>query len=170
MRGHARSCAGPALVATSEVVAATVHDAALDAIVSGVPTLTAASEVVAPEALQGTLAVDGDRVLSGAASAAQRLADALRTQRGSYPLLRDYGSTVGQVLDRRPAAIFAAVAETLIHPANGLDDITLRGVRVTPDEANLGTVVVDVDAEWSSDPAVAPTPISVREQLLPPGA
>ena len=157
----------PALTAASQV-AGVVHDAALDPIVSGAPVLTADSDVIDVKAFQGILAVDGDRVLSGAAAAAQRLADALRIQRGSYPLLRDYGSTVGQVLDRRPAAIFAAVAETLVNPANGLDDITLRGVRVAPGAVNTGSVVVDVDAEWLSDPAATPTPISVREQLAAP--
>ena len=112
------------------------------------------------------LARDGDRVLSGAPAAAQRLADALRIQRGSYPLLRDYGSTVGLVVDRRPAAIFAAVAETLVHPANDLGDVALRAVRVVAGGA--GRVVVEVDAEWQAAPAAEPTAISVREQLAAP--
>ena len=111
------------------------------------------------------LARDGSRLLAGAAEAAQRLGDALRVQRGSYPFLRDYGSTLAQIVDRRPAAVFAAVAEALVHPSNGLDDIELRAVRVSPDGA--GAVVVEVDAEWRPAPAATSTPISIREQLQP---
>ena len=112
------------------------------------------------------LAGDGESILTGAAAAAQRLGDALRIERGSYPLLREYGSTLGQVVDRRPAAIFAAVAEAIVHPPNNLDDIELRAVRVSAGVA--GTVIVDVDAVWQSDVDAPPTPIAVREQLLPP--
>ena len=106
---------------------------------------------------------DGDRILSAADAAAQRLADALRIQRGSYPFLRDYGSTLGQLIDRRPAAVFAAVAEAVVHPANGLDDVELSAVRVSA--AGEGMAVVEVDATWRSDRAAPPTPITIREQL-----
>ena len=118
-----------------------------------------------PEALRGLLAAEGDRTLRGSAAAAQRLADALRIQRGTYPLLRDYGSRLNEVVDRRPAALFAAVAETLAHPPNGLDDVELRTVRVAP-RAD-GVVLVEVDALWAPEPGAEPTPISVREQLTP---
>lgn len=111
-------------------------------------------------------APDGARLLRGAESAAQRLADALRIQRGSYPLLRDYGSRVGLALDRRPAEIFAAVADAIAHPPNGLSDVTLRAVRVAP--ARTGQVIVEVDAGWApAVPAGAPVAITVREQLTP---
>ena len=111
------------------------------------------------------LASDGDRILDGVTAAGQRLADALRVQRGSYPFLRDYGSLIGQVVDRRAADVFAAVAEAVAHPANGLDDVELRAVRASP--AGAGAVVVEVDAAWRSAPSATPTPITIREQLLP---
>ena len=156
----------PTLAAAAETVDATV-DATVAPILFGAPTLTvsAAAETVAAPAFEGFLAPDGDRVLTGAAAAAQRLADALRIQRGSYPFLRDYGSMLALLVDRRPPAVFAAVAEAIIHPANGLDDIQLRAVRVSP--AGAGAVVVEVDAEWRPAPAAASTPISIREQLQP---
>ena len=130
--------------------------------VFGVPALSAAVEAAPLPSYAGILAADGDRVLSGVGAAAQRLADALRIQRGSYPLLRDYGSSLHRVVDRRPAAVFAAVAETMAHSANGLDDVELRAVRA---EGGEGVVVVEVDAVWRSSPSAAPTPISVREEL-----
>ena len=139
----------------------------------GVVTLTLDDGVVSPVATgdvanraplgAGLLAADGSGLLAGAAAAAQRLSDALRIERGSYPLLRDYGSLAGESLDRRPSAIFAAVAEAIAHAPNGLSDITLRSVRIG--RADPGAVVVDVDAEWSSAGSAAPTPISVRAQL-----
>ena len=112
------------------------------------------------------LAAGGDRVLAGAAAAAQRLADALRIERGSYPFLRDYGSKLGQVVDRRPAAVFAAVAEAVVHAPNGLGDVELSAVRVSP--AGAGVVLVEVDATWRSSLTAPPTPITVREQLTAP--
>ena len=102
---------------------------------------------------------------AGSAAASQRLADALRIQRGSYPFLRGYGSTLARVVDQRPAAVFAAVAEALASAGNGLDDIELRAVRVSPGGA--GAVVVEVDAEWRPAPAAPATAISIREQLQP---
>ena len=157
----------PALAAAAETVDGVVHDATVAPILFGVPALAAAAaaETVAAPAFEGFLAPDGDRVLTGSSAAAQRLADALRIQRGSYPFLRDYGSTLALLVDRRPAIVFAAVAEALIHPTNGLDDIELRAVRVSP--AGAGAVVVEVDAEWRPAPAAASTPISIREQLQP---
>ena len=155
----------PDLTAAAMLVDGVANDGALGAVVSGIPALSVAAEVVPAPAFEGFLAPDGDRVLTGAAAAAQRLADALRIQRGSYPFLRDYGSTLGQIVDQRPEAAFAAVAEALIHPANGLDDIELRAVRVSP--AGAGAVVVEVDAGWRPAPAAASTPISIREQLQP---
>ena len=85
----------------------------------------------------GVLSREGTRLLGGAEGAAQRLADALRIRRGSYPLLRDYGSTLADHVDRslHPAAqaqLYAAVAEAITHPANGLDDLALREVRDRP--------------------------------------
>lgn len=112
------------------------------------------------------MAAAGDRVLDGVAAASQRLADALRIQRGSYPFARDFGSTIGLIVDRRPAAVFAAVAEAVAHAPNGLDDIDLRAVRVSA--AAAGEVAVEVDAAWRPDPAVAPTPITVRARLATP--
>ena len=155
----------PGLTAAAMLVDGVANDGALDAVVSGIPALSVAAEVVPAPAFEGFLAPDGDRVLTGSAAAAQRLADALRIQRGSYPFLRDYGSTLALLVDRRPAAVFAAVAEAIIHPTNGLDDIQLRAVRVSP--AGAGAVVVEVDAEWRPAPAAASTPISIREQLQP---
>ena len=116
--------------------------------------------------VDGVMAADGSRLLHGVDSARQRLADALRIQRGSYPLLRDYGSVVGLAVDRRPAAIYAAVADAIRHPANGLGDVRLLGVRLSPDGA--GQVVAEVDAEWA-EPGGQPVPISVREQLAAKG-
>ena len=100
--------------------------------------------------------------MTGAAAAAQRFADGLRIERGSYPLMRDYRSQAGEALDRRPSAIFAAVAEAIAHAPTPLGDITLRSVRIGG--AGPGAVVVDVDAEWSAAGAAAPTPISVSAQ------
>lgn len=112
------------------------------------------------------LAAAGDRVLDGVAAASQRLADALRIQRGSYPFLRDHGSTIGEIVDRRPAAVFAAVAEAVAAAPNALDDVDLRSVRIV--SAAAGAVEVEVDAAWRPEPAAAPTPITVRARLATP--
>lgn len=108
------------------------------------------------------LAAGGDRIIGGATAAAQRLGDALRIERGSFPFARDYGATIAEVVDRRPAAVFAAVAEAVAWPPNGLDDVELRAVRLVP---TAGRVVVEVDVAWRPDPSAAPTPISIRAQL-----
>ena len=128
-------------------------------------TLDDGRHVDVPVAGSGILAAAGDRLLAGTAAAAQRLADALRIQRGTYPLLRDYGSNLGRIVDRRPAAIFEAVAEAVAHPPNGLGDVALRAVRVATDGA--GNAVVDVEAEWRPGPPGTPTPISIRQSLEP---
>lgn len=109
---------------------------------------------------------DGTRILSGRESAEQRLRDALGITRGSYAFSRDYGSRLADVVDANldedtEAAIYAAVADTIAAPANGLGDLRLRSVRV---QASRGRVEVDVDGEWV-DASGAVTPIGIREQL-----
>ena len=113
-----------------------------------------------------TLARDGARLVRGIESARQRLADALRIRRGSYPILRDYGCTIDTALDRAlspagEAAIFAAVAETISHGPNGLADLTLRSVRLVHAEH---VATVDIVAEWTAEDR-AITAISVRQEL-----
>ena len=91
----------PVLTAAAMMVDGVANDGALGAVVSGIPALSVAAEVVPLPAFEGFLGQGGDQVLTGSAAAAQRLADALRIQRGSYPFLRDYGLHAG--VDRRPA-------------------------------------------------------------------
>ena len=112
------------------------------------------------------LAHAGDRLLSGADSAAQRLRDGLLIARGTYPAARDYGSTLAVVLDRSldsagQAALAAAVADAIAHPANGLSDVRLRSVRVATGEA---VATIDIEADWISQDGTL-TPIGLREQL-----
>lgn len=119
------------------------------------------------------LSRDGTRLLSGIESAEQRLRDALAIRRGSYPWSRDYGSRLDVVVDRLldPAAearIYAAVAEAVAHPPNGLADVTLREVRLHQDPASPDRVEVEVDAEWT-DASGQVTPIGVRQALASPG-
>lgn len=109
---------------------------------------------------------DGTRVLSGRESAEQRLRDALRIARGSYPFSRDYGSRVADLVDGTldadaEATIYAGVADTIAAPANGLGDVRLRSIRVRVDG---GRVVVDVSGGWV-DAAGTVTPIGIREQV-----
>ena len=111
----------------------------------------------------------GDHLLGGTDSARQRLADALRIPRGSYPFNRDYGATVVDLIDRpldgaAEAAVFAAVAETLAHPPNGLADLALRAVRLEIDPERPGRLEVVVEADWI-DAAGQATPIGLRQQL-----
>lgn len=114
---------------------------------------------------------DGLRVLTGAASAAQRLSDALRIQRGSYAWSRDYGSDLLGLVDRTDdpgfeAAAFAAVADAVDEPANGLADVRLRSVRL----AREGDVVtVQADALWIDPNGAAGTPIAARAALAAAG-
>lgn len=118
------------------------------------------------------MARDGSRLLSGSAAAAQRLADALRIQRGAYPFSRGYGAKIADLVDRPlnergEAAIYAAVAEAIRDASNDLGDVRLRGVRVQADPARPNAVVVEVDAWWLPAPAGAATPITARAALDP---
>lgn len=118
------------------------------------------------------MARDGSRLLTGSAGAAQRLADALRTQRGAYPFIRDYGAEIADLVDRplsaeTEAAIYAVVAEAVRHPRNDLADVRLRGVRVQADPVRPRAAVVEVDAWWLPAPAGAATPITARAALDP---
>ena len=112
------------------------------------------------------MALAGDRWLGGPDSATQRLRDALVIQRGSYPVARDYGSTLTDVLDRPlhaggQAALMAAVADAVAHRSNGLDDVRLRSVAVRTED---GVTTLDIRADWVSESG-AITPIGLREQL-----
>ena len=112
------------------------------------------------------MARDGAALLSGAESARQRLRDALAIERGTYPFARDYGSTLGLIVDRNvdtalEARVYAAVADAVAHPPNGLDDVALQEVRLYQ---SPGLVEVQVRAEWVSE-AAERTPIGVRQTL-----
>ena len=112
---------------------------------------------------------DGTRLISGVESAEQRLADALTIRRGSYPWSRDYGSRLADLADRTldpatEAEIFAAVAEAVAHPPNGLADVTLRTVRLIREGEHPDRVLVDVQAEWTGADGTV-TPIGVRQSL-----
>ena len=118
------------------------------------------------------MARDGSRLLSGSAAAAQRLADAMRIQRGAYPFARDYGAEIAGLVDRplndaTEAALYAAVADAIREPRNDLADVRLRSVRVQADPARAGAVVVEVDAWWLPAPSGAATPITARAALDP---
>ena len=96
---------------------------------------------------------DGSLVLDGAESARQRLADALRIRRGSYPWLRDYGSLLDELVDRNldggfEARVYAAVAETIGHRPNGLSDIALREIRLYQDPERPDRAEIEVLAGW----------------------
>lgn len=112
------------------------------------------------------MARDGHSLLTGPDSARQRLRDALATFRGSYPFLRDYGSLLGELVDRQTdagfeAGVYARVAEAIVHPPNGLEDVALQEVRLY----QRGQFTeVQVFAEWVGDEGVS-TPITVRQQL-----
>lgn len=109
----------------------------------------------------------GTTLLGGPDSARQRLHDALAIERGSYPFARDYGSTLGSLVDRTvdsafEARVYAAVADAIAHPPNGLDDVALQEVRLFQAAAHV--VQVHVRAQWIDD-AGAETSISVRQAL-----
>ena len=135
--------------------------------------LTAAAAATVPrvnidpqDLTRPVMALAGDRWLGGAESATQRLRDALVITRGSYPVARDYGSTLADVLDRPlhaggQAALMAAVADTVAHRPNGLDDVRLRSVAVRTED---GVTTLDIRADWVSESG-AITPIGLREQL-----
>ena len=113
------------------------------------------------------MARDGSQLLAGAESARQRLRDALAIERGSYPFARDYGSTLGDLVDRNvdtayEARVYAGVADAINHPPNGLDDIALQEIRV---RQALGLVEVEVFAEWIGEDGER-TPIGVRQSLV----
>ena len=117
------------------------------------------------------IARDGTQLLHGAESARQRLRDALAIERGSYPFARDYGSTLGALVDRNvdsayEAQVYAAVANAINHPPNGLDDIALQEIRLYQAP---GLVEIDVRAEWIGE-AGERTPIGVRQRLAREGA
>ena len=115
---------------------------------------------------------DGSRILDGAESARQRLGDALRIRRGSYPWLRDYGSQLDDLVDLNvdrdfEARVFAAVAETVAHPPNGLSDILLREVRLYQDAEHDDRVEVEVFADWIA-PDGSAGEIGLRQSLAAP--
>ena len=115
---------------------------------------------------------DGARILDGAESARQRLGDALRIRRGTYPWLRDYGSRLADLVDRRvdrdfEARVYAGVAETVAHPPNGLSDIVLREVRLYQDADNPDRVEVEVLAGWIA-PDGSVGEIGLRQDLAAP--
>ena len=112
------------------------------------------------------MARDGSALLDGVESARQRLRDALAIERGSYPFARDYGSTLGDHVDRNVDAafesrIYAGVASAITHPPNGLDDVELQEVRLFQGARH---VEVQVIAEWTGEDGVR-TPIGVRQRL-----
>ena len=113
------------------------------------------------------MARDGSQLLAGAESARQRLRDALAIERGSYPFARDYGSTLGDLVDRNvdtayEARVYAGVADAINHPPNGLDDIALQEIRV---RQAPGLVEAEVFAEWIGEDGER-TPIGVRQSLV----
>ena len=112
---------------------------------------------------------DGTRLISGIESAEQRLTDALAIRRGSYPWSRDYGSRLADIVDRTvdsdaEARIFAAVAEAVAHPPNGLADVALRDVRLHRLPGHPDRIEIEVAADWR-DASGQITPIGIRHQL-----
>lgn len=115
---------------------------------------------------------DGTRILDGAESARQRLGDALRIRRGTYPWLRDYGSLLDDLVDLRmdrdfEARVYAAVAETIEHAPNGLADVTLREVRLYQDPDAPDRAQVEVLADWIA-PDGSTGEIGLRQDLARP--
>lgn len=115
---------------------------------------------------------DGTGILDGVESARQRLGDALRIRRGSYPWLRDYGSLLGDLVDLNvdrafEGRVYAAVAETVAHEPNGLSDVALREVRLYQDEDTPDRVEVEVLADWIAPDGTA-TGIGLRQSLAAP--
>ena len=115
------------------------------------------------------MARDGMTLLTGADSARQRLRDALAIERGSYPFARDYGSTLGSLVDRTvdtgfEARVYAGVADAIAHPPNGLDDVALQEVRLFLAGECEDVVEVHVRAQWTDVTGVQ-TPIGVRQSL-----
>ena len=109
----------------------------------------------------------GTTLIAGPDGARQRLHDALTIERGSYPFARDYGSTLGVLVDRTvdtafEARVYAAVADAIAHPPNGLDDVVLQEVLLFQRGAHA--VEVFVRGQWIDDAGVQ-SPISVRQAL-----
>lgn len=114
----------------------------------------------------------GTGILDGAESARQRLSDALRIRRGSYPWLRDYGSLLDDLVDLNvdrgfEGRVYAAVAETVAHPPNGLADVALREVRLYQNGARPDRAEIEVLADWIA-PDGAATGIGLRQSLATP--
>lgn len=112
------------------------------------------------------MARNGAALLDGGEGARQRLRDALSIERGSYPFARDYGSTLGDHVDRNvdtafESRIHAAVADAINHPPNGLDDVRLVEVRLYQGARH---VEVQVLAEWTGETGVR-APIGARRRL-----
>ena len=112
------------------------------------------------------MARDGAALVDGIEGARQRLRDALRTPRGSYPFARDYGSSVPDLVDRNVDAafesrVYAAIVETVAHAPNGLADIRLTEVAIIRCD---GCIEVLVRAAWAR-PGSSPSPIDVRQAL-----
>ena len=115
---------------------------------------------------------DGTRILDGAESARQRLGDALRIRRGTYPWLRDYGSQLADLVDRNvdrdfEAQVYAGVASTVAHPPNGLADIILREVRLHQMANAPDRIEVEVFAAWIA-PDGSAGEIGLRQSLAEP--
>ena len=115
---------------------------------------------------------DGTAILDGADGARQRLGDALRIRRGSYPWLRDYGSLLDDLVDLNvdrafEGRVYAAVAETVTHPPNGLADVALREVRAYQHEDAPDRVDIEVLADWIA-PDGSASPIGLRQSLAAP--
>ena len=109
---------------------------------------------------------DGTRLLDGAESARQRLRDALAIERGSYPFSRDYGSELGDLVDRNvdtafAARVYAGVADAITHPPNGLEDVVLQEIRLLQAGDHVEAQVL---AQWRGEDG-ALTPIGVRQRL-----
>ena len=103
--------------------------------------------------MTAVLAHAGGRLVDGLASARQRIHDALTIERGTYPMSRDYGSQLDDLVDRRMdagaiAAVYAAVADAFEHLPNGLEDCRLREVRLENDGTDDARWMVVIYAEW----------------------
>lgn len=94
------------------------------------------------------------KLITGVPYLMQRLSDALNTPTGSLVVDRDYGSRMHELTDMNidrsfRMAAYIRVAECIDNPKNGLDDLTLTELTVTPqgDGANLVNLYGEVDGE-----------------------